>query len=71
LRKQWALELEEKFNLPTVVLDAKTWRDILKKDQSPINQKTIIILSYNYANYSGPRFSDSDLRWKPVMKRGL
>ena len=50
LRKQWALELEEKFNLPTVVLDAKTWRDTLKKDQSPINQKVIIILSYNYAN---------------------
>jgi len=21
--------------------------------------------------YSGPRFSDSDLRWKPVRKRGL
>src|SRR3970282_820100 len=26
IRKQWALELEEKFNLPTVVLDAKTYR---------------------------------------------
>jgi ParB/RepB/Spo0J family partition protein len=23
------------------------------------------------ARYSGPRFSDSELRWKPVMKRGL
>jgi SNF2 family DNA or RNA helicase len=23
LRKQWALELEEKFNLPAVALDAK------------------------------------------------
>ena len=50
LRKQWALELEEKFNLPVVVLDAKTWRDQLKKDQSPLNQKVIIILSYNYAS---------------------
>ncbi|SJM91016.1 SNF2-related protein [Crenothrix polyspora] len=50
LRKQWALELEEKFNLPAFVLDAKTWRDTLKKDQSPISQKAIIILSYNYAN---------------------
>lgn len=50
LRKQWALELEEKFNLPAVVLDAKTWRDSLKKGQSPLNQKAIIILSYNYAN---------------------
>jgi hypothetical protein len=50
LRKQWALELEEKFNLPAIVLDAKTWRDTLKKGQSPLNQKAIVILSYNYAN---------------------
>ena len=50
LRKQWALELEEKFNLPVVVLDAKAWRDTIKKGQSPLNQKAIIILSYHYAN---------------------
>lgn len=50
LRKQWALELEEKFNLPSVVLDAKTSREFLKKGQSPLNQKAIVILSYNYAN---------------------
>ncbi|OGR05831.1 MAG: ATP-dependent helicase [Deltaproteobacteria bacterium RIFOXYD12_FULL_50_9] len=50
LRKQWALELEEKFNLAAVVLDAKTWRDTVKKGQSPINQKAIIILSYHYAS---------------------
>lgn len=50
LRKQWALEMEEKFNLPTVVLDAKTWRDSIKKSQSPLGQKAIIILSYNYAS---------------------
>ncbi|CAA9892086.1 ATP-dependent helicase [Candidatus Methylobacter favarea] len=50
LRKQWALEMEEKFNLPAVVLDAKTWRGTIKKDRSPLNQKAIIILSYNYAN---------------------
>ena len=50
LRKQWALELEEKFNLPSVVLDAKTTREFLKKNQSPLNQKAVIVLSYNYAN---------------------
>ena len=50
LRKQWALEMEEKFNLPVVVLDAKTWHETLKKGRSPLNQKAIIILSYNYAN---------------------
>ena len=50
LRKQWALELEEKFNLPAVVLDAKTWRDKAKLGHSPLNQKAIVTLSYNYAN---------------------
>lgn len=50
LRKQWAMELQEKFNLHAIVLDAKTWRDWLKKDQSPLSQKAIIILSYNYAS---------------------
>jgi SNF2 family DNA or RNA helicase len=50
LRKQWALEMEEKFNLPVVVLDAKTWRDALKKGRSPLSQNAIVILSYNYAS---------------------
>lgn len=50
LRKQWAMEMEEKFNLPAVVLDAKTWRNALKKGLSPLSQKAIVILSYNYAN---------------------
>ena len=27
LRKQWALELSEKFNLPSIVLDTKTYKD--------------------------------------------
>ena len=26
LRKQWSLEIQEKFNLPTVILDARTYR---------------------------------------------
>ncbi|MBD9363749.1 DEAD/DEAH box helicase family protein [Methylomonas sp. EbB] len=50
LRKQWAIELEEKFNLPSVVLDARTWRDAVKLGKSPLSQKAIVVLSYNYAN---------------------
>lgn len=50
LRKQWALELTEKFNLPAVVLDAKIARELLQKGQAPLNQPGIIILSYHYAN---------------------
>jgi len=28
LRKQWALELAEKFHLPSQILDARTWKQI-------------------------------------------
>jgi SNF2 family DNA or RNA helicase len=41
LRKQWALELEEKFNLPVVVLDAKTWRDTIKKGSHRSTRKLL------------------------------
>lgn len=49
LRKQWALEMEEKFNLPTVVLDSKTWREAQRKGLAPLRQKAVVIVSYAYA----------------------
>ncbi len=50
LRKQWALELSEKFNLPSRVLDAKTYRDELRLGRAPLNEKSILIVSFNYAS---------------------
>jgi superfamily II DNA/RNA helicase len=50
IRKQWALELGEKFNLPAYVLDAKGYRETLKAGRSPLNEKAVIIISFNYAN---------------------
>lgn len=49
LRKQWALELEEKFNLPAVVLDSKTWREAQRQGLAPLLQKAVVIVSYAYA----------------------
>lgn len=49
LRKQWALELEEKFNLPAVVLDSKTWREAQRQQLAPLRQKAVVIVSYAYA----------------------
>ena len=50
LRKQWALELAEKFNLPVIVLDAKTYRDLQKKGTAnPFRSNSIIICSMHYA----------------------
>ena len=50
LRKQWALELSEKFNLPTMVLDAKAYRVAKRNGQAPLTEKAVLIMSMNYAN---------------------
>jgi SNF2 family DNA or RNA helicase len=50
IRKQWALELEEKFNLPTFVLDARAYRQAQRSGRAPLAEKAIIILSFNYGN---------------------
>ncbi len=49
LRKQWQMELEEKFNLPAVVLDSRSYREFQKQGQQPFNQKQILIVSYHFA----------------------
>ena len=50
LRRQWAAELSEKFNLPTVILDAAT---IKRQKQegiyNPFKQNKVVILSYHFA----------------------
>lgn len=50
LRKQWSLELSEKFSLPSVILDARTFRELQKADiPNPFRQEAIIITSLHYA----------------------
>jgi hypothetical protein len=50
LRKQWALETEEKFNLPVRVLDAKAYREAQRSGHAPLAEQAVLILSFNYAN---------------------
>lgn len=50
LRKQWAIELEDKFNLPTLVLDAQAWREARRNGRAPLSEKAVIIVSMNYAH---------------------
>ncbi|TRZ75670.1 MAG: DEAD/DEAH box helicase [Deltaproteobacteria bacterium] len=50
IRKQWALELEEKFNLPTRVLDAKAYRVAQRNGCAFLTEKAVLIMSLNYAN---------------------
>ena len=50
LRKQWALELSEKFNLPAEVLDARTWKNLRESGiYDPLDRDVINIMSFNFA----------------------
>lgn len=50
LRRQWANELLEKFNLPSQIIDAKTFNQLQKEGiYNPLNNKQIVIMSYHYA----------------------
>ncbi len=60
LRKQWSLELQEKFNLPSVILYSGSYKQYVKEyGVSPFSKDNIFIMSYNYAakksNYKGVR----------------
>jgi SNF2 family DNA or RNA helicase len=51
IRKQWALELDTKFHLPTTVLDARTCRQITNEgNPSPFVQDRIVICSMHFAS---------------------
>lgn len=51
LRKQWAMELYEKFNLPAEVVDARVQREYAKRGEgTPLTHKKPLVMSFNYAN---------------------
>lgn len=55
LRKQWQQELEEKFFIPSVILEAKVFNDEIKSvNLNPFEQDKIVICSYNFARNKAP-----------------
>lgn len=51
LRKQWSLELTEKFNLPNIVLDARTYRQAQAVGKpNPFDDDRVLITSLNFAS---------------------
>ena len=51
LRKQWSMELEEKFHLPTVILDARTYRQAQAEgNPNPFLTDSVVITSMNFAS---------------------
>ena len=50
LRKQWNQELADKFFLPSVILEARSFKQTIKQGNlNPFNQNAIIICSYHFA----------------------
>jgi hypothetical protein len=51
LRKQWSLELEEKFNLPNVILDSRTYRQAeVGGNPAPFLSDRVVVTSMNFAS---------------------
>ena len=50
LRKQWEEELLDKFNLPSQILDSKTYKALQDSgEKAPLSMNTVSIMSYHYA----------------------
>ena len=49
LRKQWSQEMAEKFFLPTVILEAASYKRLAADGMRPFEQNAIIICSYPFA----------------------
>src|SRR6516165_10382062 len=55
LRKQWHQELSEKFFLPSVILETKTFNDQIKaRNLNPFDRPEIVICSYQFARSKEP-----------------
>lgn len=56
LRKQWNSELQEKFFLPSIILESKSFNQIIKDGNlNPFNQENaIVICSYHFAKNKSP-----------------
>lgn len=50
LRKQWSTELSEKFFIPSVIMEAKNFRELTKRMSSPFLQNNVVVIcSYQFA----------------------
>lgn len=47
LRKQWQVELEEKFDIDSLIVDSSNWEDYLEEVKS---KQAVIIVSYHFAS---------------------
>lgn len=49
LRRQWSIELEEKFRMPSLILESKTYQKMEKDGMAPLMFEGAIIMSFHFA----------------------
>jgi superfamily II DNA or RNA helicase len=55
LRKQWSQELEDKFHLPSVILESRSFNEIVRAGNlNPFQQNAIILCSYHFVRSKEP-----------------
>jgi adenine-specific DNA-methyltransferase len=66
LRKQWQEELAEKFYLPSIILETKTWKELKKTGITrPFFSDSIILCSYQFARNKADEIQSVD--WDLVV----
>lgn len=66
LRKQWQQELEEKFFLNSMIIEAKSFNEEIKNGNlNPFEQNQIVICSYNFARNKAPYIKS--INWDLVV----
>jgi len=66
LRKQWSVELSEKFHLPSVILEAKSFNASVKSGNlNPFEQAGIVLCSYQFVRSKEPYVSRTE--WDLVV----
>lgn len=66
LRKQWSQELAEKFFLPSVILENKSFNEFIKQGNlNPFNQNKIVLCSYQFTRTKEPYVRQ--LNWDLVV----
>lgn len=66
LRKQWSQELAEKFFLPSVIMESKSFNEFIKQGNlNPFNQNEIVLCSYQFVRTKEPYVRQ--LNWDLVV----
>lgn len=66
LRKQWSQEMSDKFYLPSIILESKSFNEaIAKGNLNPFKQDGIVLCSYQFAKAKEPYIKQTD--WNLVV----